>query len=120
MIIWIKNIKCTKDEFFLLYICERKYQYTFKGVKFALYGTYNSGHHEIDVELDGQVIALVYEGKQSLIGPQLLYESHYLEYGEHTVGYLAKKKKKNNEFYKLVYWPSLNAFKEIECFSIHL
>lgn len=63
-------------------------------------------NHDIDVELDGKVIKTVSENG-NMDGPQLLYESHYLEYGEHTAGYLAKGK--GNEFFKIVFWPSLNA-----------
>lgn len=80
--------------------------YKFKGVKFALYGTYDPSHQVIDVELDGIKIAQVNEA-----GPRkeymLIYESDVYNYREHTIRISAMNQ--TYELYKLVYWPSLHA-----------
>lgn len=83
-----------------------EYYYTFKGVKFAIYGTIDTGHYDFDVKLNGVTIDVAHENGQKK-GPVIVYESDVLSYGEYEVGVVGKGQA--YEFYKLVYWPSLTA-----------
>ena len=81
--------------------------YTFKGVKFAIYGVFDNIHGAFDVLIDGRNAAVVNEQSANKLEYTVLYTSRNLEYGEHNV----KIQSKGNvyEIYKLVYWPSLRS-----------
>ena len=81
--------------------------YTFTGVKFALYGTFDPNHRKINIFIDGNKVCEVDEQSQNRKTFAVIYTSRNLPYGEHTVkigtqGY-------PYEMYKLVYWPSLTS-----------
>lgn len=80
------------------------YSYTFKGVKFAVYGASNRG--PFDIELDNRLIQTI-EAKSTQNDFALLYESYVFNYKEHKVRLISK----NSEYliYKLVYWPHFDA-----------
>ena len=79
--------------------------YTFKGVKFGLFGKYNPNFGTINVKLDGNNIANI-----NANGPEFLYanlfESDVYIYKDHTVTITSTGV---YEIYKLVFWPTIKA-----------
>lgn len=86
------------------------FDYTFKGVKFGLYGTITRDDFDISViELDKKEIARINQNAPHRTDYTLLYESDILPYGEHNVKIRSLDPNKLYELYKLVFWPSLKA-----------
>ena len=84
------------------------FQYTFRGEKFAIYGSFDPNHGKFDVFLNGNLYHTVSQYATSNQRYKLLYESPILEYKNYTVR-LKPKGGKDVEFHKLVYWPSIIA-----------
>ena len=84
-----------------------KLRYTFKGVKFAVYGTYKNNHGEFDLYLDGSFVKRINTYRENIQKYSHMYESLNLFYGTHTVEFVGI----GNAFEvsKLVYWPSHTA-----------
>lgn len=94
------------------YSSDMNFEYTFKGVKFAVYGTKDPGHGKFDIFLDGNHLIEVNEYKSTREAYTVLYTSDLLQYREHVVKLQAKGE--TYELYKLVYWPSIRA-KRMNC-----
>ena len=88
---------------------EMYYQYTFEGEKFDVYGTYGPDFHQYDILLDGERIATVDQYKTERTVYALQYTSYILQNGQHVVRIQGKGQK--FEFYKIAYWPSVNAIR---------
>lgn len=89
------------------FVCSTNYgsfEYTFQGVKFALYGFYSPGNFRFDLILDDGSAEEINEYKSTTHNYALIYTSDELNDDSHTV----KIKGKGEPFklYKLAYWPS--------------
>lgn len=84
------------------------FEYTFKGVKFGIYGVYSTNNGNIDISVDDQKVSSVNLNRQSKEKYSLVYLSNELSYQEHTVKIVGQGSKQF-QIYKLVFWPSLKA-----------
>lgn len=82
---------------------DMRYSYTFFGVKFAVYGTYEALHGNVIIELDGTKIAEVSD-RSTRKAYVLLYESNFINSGFHYVN-IHQENSDLYEFYKIAYWP---------------
>lgn len=62
-----------------------KFEYSFNGVKFGIYGSYSPNYHKFDVEIDGYKADEVNEYRAMDESFVLLYLSTDLDYKKHTV-----------------------------------
>lgn len=84
-----------------------RFYYSFKGVKFQIYGTLDPVHGKFDIEIDGTIVQEI-DGYATIRQEYLLlYTSDLLEYKEHVVKCIGKGDV--FELYKLSYWPSLKS-----------
>lgn len=83
------------------------YKYKFKGVRFAVYGTYDNAHGRFLVLLDGILIKTIDEHITPRKEYALLFTSDLLEYKEHEIE-LRPTNDEIYELYKIVYWPQIN------------
>ena len=86
---------------------EGLFYYSFKGVKFQIYGTIDPNHGKFDIEIDGTIVQEIDEYTTARQKWALLYTSNLLEYKEHVVKCIGKGD--CFELYKLSYWPSLKS-----------
>ena len=84
------------------------YSYQFYGVKYAIFGHYDSNYGKFDVELDDIFITEVDESIKTQ-EYQLLYESDVFNFKQHTIKIISKNQMYS--LYKIVYWPSIKAIR---------
>ena len=84
------------------------YSYQFYGVKYAIFGHYDSNYGKFDVELDDIFITEVDESIKNQ-KYQLLYESDVFNFKQHTIKIISKNQMYS--LYKIVYWPSIKAIR---------
>ena len=84
------------------------FRYKFKGVKFAVYGTYDNAHHKLEVHLDGVLYKIINEHITPRKEYALLFTSELLEYKEHDLE-IRPHQSNTYELYKIAYWPSKTA-----------
>ena len=85
------------------------FEYTFKGEKFQVYGTYKSGHGNYTIYLDGNLLATINQNSATELKYKLQYTSPVLPYGPHTIE--IKGIGQAYEITKIAYWPSVNAIR---------
>lgn len=83
------------------------FQYTFKRVQFAIYGTISPNLGYFDVYIDNKHVGNGDESKSPRQEYALLFTSEHLNYKENTVKIISKRQERF-ELYKLVFWPELN------------
>ncbi|KAK8842650.1 hypothetical protein M9Y10_025510 [Tritrichomonas musculus] len=88
---------------------DANFSYTFKGVRFELYGTFDPFHKKFDLIIDDRPPIEVDEYNESRFEYVLIYTSEDLEYKEHTIQIKGKGLDQIYELYKLVYWPRIGA-----------
>lgn len=86
---------------------ETNFSYTFKGVKFEIYGTFDPSHRKFDLTIDDKPPIEVDEHADGRLEYVVIYSSDLLDYREHTIKITGKGE--IYELYKLVYWPMLEA-----------
>ena len=86
------------------------FEYTFKGVKFEVYGSRASNNGEFDLLLDGTIIERINLYSSESIHRTKVYESDELEYGSHTIR-VQGLANQQFEIYKFTFWPSLQAIR---------
>lgn len=84
------------------------FQYTFKGVQFAIYGTISPDLGHFDVYFNNELVGNGDESKSPRQDYALVFTSKQYEYKEYTVKIISNRQERF-EIYKLVYWPALNA-----------
>ena len=83
------------------------YQYTFKGVKCQVYGTYDSSHGKFEIYIDEKLHETVDQERSSRSTFSLQFTSKLLPYGEHTIKLHSISQM--YEISKIAYWPSMRA-----------
>lgn len=83
------------------------FEYTFKGVQFAIYGTISPGFGSFNIYIDEVLDGSVSETGSSRQEHVVLYTSNILEYKDHKVKISSSEG--TYEMYKIVYWPSVKA-----------
>lgn len=82
-----------------------QFEYTFKGERFQIYGTYDPEHRNFDVYLDDKFVANVDQHSNRLLY-QLQYTSDIFPYGKHTIKVIPYD---TIELFKFTYFPSVKA-----------
>lgn len=102
------NIDNTESRCGLLCNTTDHFQYTFRGVQFAIYGTISPNLGHFDVYVNNELLGNGDESKSPRQEYTLIFTSKQLEYKEYTVKIISNQQERF-EIYKLVYWPDLNA-----------
>lgn len=84
-----------------------KFEYTFKGEKYQVYGKYDPDHGDYNLFLDDKLVKTISQYGTYDVPYALQYTSDVLPYGEHTIR--IEMKNAQFELYKFAYWPSVIA-----------
>ncbi|KAK8837937.1 hypothetical protein M9Y10_035879 [Tritrichomonas musculus] len=84
-----------------------KFEYTFKGEMFQVFGKYDPDHGNYSLYLDNVLIKEIDQYGPVDVPYALQYTSNLLPYGEHTIR--IEMKDKQFELYKFAYWPMVQA-----------
>lgn len=88
---------------------DNSFEYTFRGEKFQVYGTYGPTLGRYNIYVDGQLLIKINQQRSTEEKYAHQYTSDLLTYGDHTIRAIGVGD--TFEIYKFTFWPSIKAIR---------